>query len=112
MHWGRKWQPTPDSLPGESQGRGSLVGCGLRGRTEATYQQQHGVRKWSSLFLFPVSVQFSQDRLLLFFEMFIYLAATSLSGSTSDLQWSSHHVESLVAACDLFTAVCVWDLVP
>ena len=23
----RKWQPTPVSLPGESQGRGSLVGC-------------------------------------------------------------------------------------
>ena len=27
MHWRRKWQPTPVSLPGESQGRGSLVGC-------------------------------------------------------------------------------------
>ena len=29
MHWRRKWQPTPVSLPGESQGRGSLVGCRL-----------------------------------------------------------------------------------
>ena len=27
MHWNRKWQPTPVSLPGESQGWGSLVGC-------------------------------------------------------------------------------------
>ena len=27
MHWRRKWQPTPAFLPGESQGRGSLVGC-------------------------------------------------------------------------------------
>ena len=35
MHWRRKWQPTPVFLPGESQGRGSLVGCGLRGRTES-----------------------------------------------------------------------------
>ena len=26
MHWRRKWQPTPVFLPGESQGRGSLVG--------------------------------------------------------------------------------------
>ena len=26
MHWRRKWQPTPMFLPGESQGRGSLVG--------------------------------------------------------------------------------------
>ena len=30
----RKWQPTPVFLPGESQGRGSLVGCRLWGRTE------------------------------------------------------------------------------
>ena len=45
MHWRRKWQPTPVFLPGESQGRGGLVGCCLWGRTEsdtteATYQQQ------------------------------------------------------------------------
>ena len=43
--WRRKWQPTPVFLPGESQGRGSLVGCCLWGRTEsdtteATQQQQ------------------------------------------------------------------------
>ena len=35
IHWRRKWQPTPVFLPGESQGRGSLVGCRLRGRTES-----------------------------------------------------------------------------
>ena len=35
MHWRRKWQPTPVFLPGESQGRGSLVGCGLWGHTES-----------------------------------------------------------------------------
>ena len=35
MHWRRKWQPTPLFLPGESQGRGSLVGCHLWGRTES-----------------------------------------------------------------------------
>ena len=29
MHWRRKWQPTPVFLPGEPQGRGSLVGCHL-----------------------------------------------------------------------------------
>ena len=45
MHWRRKWQPTPVFLPGESQGRGSLVGCRLWGRTETdtteeTQQQQ------------------------------------------------------------------------
>ena len=45
VHWRRKWQPTPVFLPGESQGRRSLVGCRLWGRTEldttkATEQQQ------------------------------------------------------------------------
>ena len=45
MHWRRKWQPTPVFLPGESQGRGSLVGCRLCGctdsdMTEVTQQQQ------------------------------------------------------------------------
>jgi len=41
MHWRRRWQPTPVFLPGESQGRGGLVGCYLRG---------HRVRHdWSDL---------------------------------------------------------------
>ena len=35
MHWKRKWQPTPVFSPGESQGRGSLVGCHLWGHTES-----------------------------------------------------------------------------
>ena len=35
MHWRRKWQPTPVFLPGESQGRGSLVDCRLWGHTES-----------------------------------------------------------------------------
>ena len=33
--WRRKWQPTPVFLPGESQGRWSLVGCRLWGCTES-----------------------------------------------------------------------------
>ena len=32
LRWRRKWQPTPVFLPGESQGRRSLVGCRLWGR--------------------------------------------------------------------------------
>ena len=35
MHWRKKWQPTPVFLPGESQGRGSLVCCHLWGCTES-----------------------------------------------------------------------------
>ena len=50
MHWRRKWQPTPVFLPGESQGRESLVGCRLWGRTEsdtteASQQQQQQDRR-------------------------------------------------------------------
>ena len=45
MHGRSTWQPTPVFLPGESQGRGSLVGCRLWGLTEsdlteATQKQQ------------------------------------------------------------------------
>ena len=52
MHWRRKWQPIPVLLPGESQGRGCLVGCRLWGHTEsdtteATWQQQQCL-KWKS----------------------------------------------------------------
>ena len=52
MHWRRQWQPTPGFLPGESQGRGSQVGCRLWGRTEsdrteATQQQQKGTGDFS-----------------------------------------------------------------
>ena len=55
MHWRRKWQPTPVFLPGDSQGRGSLVGCLLWGHTkpdttEATSQQH------SKCFIFVKSV--------------------------------------------------------
>ena len=35
MHWRKKWQPTPVFLPGESQGRGCLVGCRLWGHTKS-----------------------------------------------------------------------------
>ena len=35
LHWRMQWQPTPVFLPGESQGRGSLLGCRLWGCTES-----------------------------------------------------------------------------
>ena len=62
MHWGRKWQPTPVFLPGESQGRRSLVRCSPWGcteldTTEVTYQQQQQLhsliwRQWVVFFRF------------------------------------------------------------
>ena len=58
MHWRRKWQPTSVFLPGESQGRGSLVFCRLWGRTEsdtteATQQQQQ--QHWLPLGIQPLT---------------------------------------------------------
>ena len=35
ISWRRKWQPTPVFLPGESQGRRSLVGYSPWGRKES-----------------------------------------------------------------------------
>ena len=32
VRWGRKWQPTPASLPGESHGQRSLAGSSPCGR--------------------------------------------------------------------------------
>ena len=49
MHWRSKWQPTPVFLPGESQGRGSLVGCRLRGRTESDTTKQLSSSSSSSM---------------------------------------------------------------
>ena len=40
MHWRRKWQPTPVFFPGESQGRGSLVGCHLWGQVAPKFKVQ------------------------------------------------------------------------
>ena len=42
MHWRKKWQQTPVFLPGESQGRRSLVGC----RSMGLHRIRHD---WSDL---------------------------------------------------------------
>ena len=53
MHWRRKWQPTPVFLPGESQGRGSLVGCHLWGRTESDTMKRLSSSSSSSSTILP-----------------------------------------------------------
>ena len=53
--WRRQWHPTPVLLPGESQGRRSLVGCSPWGRKESDTTEQlqlslftfmHWEKKW------------------------------------------------------------------
>ena len=61
IHWGRKWQPTPVFLPGESQGQRSLVGCHLWGctkldMTEATEQQQPFTKSATSPIWKPITL--------------------------------------------------------
>ena len=58
MHWRRNWQPTPVFLPGESQGRGSLVACHLWGRTESdtteVTQQQQQQQQRSIIYMYHI----------------------------------------------------------
>ena len=54
MHWRRKWQPTPVSFPGESQGWGSLVGFRLWGRTESDMTEVTDT--FTSLLLFTLII--------------------------------------------------------
>ena len=67
MHWRRKRQPTPVFLLGDSQGRGSLVGCRLWGRTESDRLKRLSSSSSSKapylLSQIP-SMTFSQDTLL------------------------------------------------
>ena len=49
--WRRKGQSTPVFLPGESQGRGSLVGCHLWGRTESDTTEVMQQQQQDNLYL-------------------------------------------------------------
>ena len=62
MHWRRKWQATWVFFLGASQGRGSLMGCRLWGRTElgtteATLPQQQWLSVSDSVNPCPVAYQ-------------------------------------------------------
>ena len=90
MHWRRKWQPTPVFLPGESQGRRSVVDCRLWGRTEsdmteATQQQcVCSVQDFSSILLCLILINELRFRDSLFhlmekcFWRYYYLSSTVL----------------------------------
>ena len=68
MHWRREWQPTPVFLPGESQGRGSLVGC-----RHGVAQSQTRLKRLNSNSLF------SLKRLCLFPDNQVLLAPKIIS---------------------------------
>ena len=62
MHWRRKWQPTPVSLPKESQGQRSLVGCHLWGRIESDTTE--AAAEFMSNVLIPSMTVFGVRKLL------------------------------------------------
>ena len=73
MHWRRKWQPTPMFLPGESQGRGSLVAA-IYGVTQSRTRL-----KWlsSSSILFSIvttPIYTPTNSLLVYFLVFHMIA--------------------------------------
>ena len=59
MHWRRKWQATPVILPGESQGRGSLVGS----VSEVTQSQTR--LKWLSSSSMSIQLVMPSNHLIL-----------------------------------------------
>ena len=74
----RKWQPIPVFLSGESQGRGSLVGCRLWGRTEsdtaeATQQQQQWIRAADWSLPCPLSPLVTRSLHLVSVSLFMYI---------------------------------------
>ena len=64
VHWRRKWQPTPVFLPGESQGRGSLVGCRLQSRTRLKRLSSSSSSSLWHLQFQPMNIQNYQRMLL------------------------------------------------
>ena len=89
MYWRRKWQPTPVFLPGESQGRGSLLGCCLWGRTESDTTE---VTYLTLPYLIWVLL------LLLSFGLFLHgksFSSPSLSVCMSPLFWGGSLVDNI-----------------
>ena len=78
MHWRGKWQPTPVFLPGESQGRGSLVGCRLRGCTESDTTDA------------TAAAVAAARRATRGNSVFIFTALLGLHLRPDDLRWDSH----------------------
>ena len=60
LHWRRKWQPTPVFLPGESQGRGSLVAA-VYGVTQSWTRLKRLSSSSSSTYIHTILSLFSES---------------------------------------------------
>ena len=71
MHWRRKWQPTPVFLPGESQGRGSLIGS--MGSHRAGHDWSNLAGKLIHQSLSHLHYSFLQSLLFYSYRLYIYI---------------------------------------
>ena len=93
MHWRRKWQPTPVFLPGESQGRGSLLGCSMGShRVGHDWSDLAAVKYWLSHCLSFYILIPLQITLLYFKRYSICLLKVSWSSVLPKLSRICHHL--------------------
>ena len=59
VHWRRKWQPTPELLPGEFQGQRNLVGYSAWDCSQTQVMTEHERRQWRVLRADSCSTAFS-----------------------------------------------------
>ena len=89
--WRRKWQPSPVFLPGESQGRGSLMGCSPWGpwRVRHDWSDLTTTTKW-------------QEALGMSNVLSILLCLWKLIPNIQPVQWLIHVAKKEVWCCPVF----------
>ena len=90
--WRRKWQPTPVVLPGESQGRGSLVSMGTH--VGMGHVSKQLVRRLHKLLL--LLTLRSQSRPALFLTKGLAWKAPGSAGGAVPVPWDLRSVPSSV----------------
>ena len=131
MHWRRKWQPTPVFLPGESQGRGSLVAAvyGVaQSRTRLKWLSSSSTIIDVNLFfiklcIFPILLSYNWPTIPCKFRLYSIMVWITnivmrnfrihlLIASDSSISYSTVNRSHLVAHCSLALLPYNWRFVP
>ena len=115
MHWRRKRQPTPVFLPGESQGRGSLVGCRLGSHrvghdwsdsssSSMIYSKLNKSwgegRKWAK---YLIIITFE-----LLYNQLVFVPLIQYSPNLTYLWFSKIHIPSMLLLTIFFISICLF----